>query len=575
MDGQSLPEGGAKGSDLYRETPDVHGAFPRLNERQIATLEELGTRQATAAGDVLFRQGDRDCDLYVILAGTVAMVDEGEAGDGTVSVHGPGRFLGELGTLTGEAGFLSAVVRRAGTVLVVPAERLRALVAHDPELGDLFLRAYLLRRSLLLELGAGLRIVGSRYSPDSGRLREFAARNRLPHRFIDLEEEKSAEALLVQLSVEPQETPVVVWRAGVLRNPSNTELARAVGLLPSTAPECVTDLLVVGAGPAGLAASVYGASEGLATIALDAMSTGGQASLSPRIENYLGFPSGISGSELAERALLQAIKFGAQVIVPGRATALGEQGGTYVVELAEGGTVSARALIIAAGVRYRRPEVHRLAEFEGSSVYYAATQVEAQLCRGDPVAVMGGGNSAGQASLFLASQASAVRLLVLHDDIGRDMSRYLVDQISRQPTIEVLPHVAVVGLEGAGARLEEVDVEDTHSGHRRSIPARALFVFIGTEPHTSWLSNEVALDDRGFVLTGAGATQRANVEVAVRHPLLMETNRPGVFAAGDVRAGSIKRVAAAAGEGSMAVRMVHQYLSAGATGSRGGPASSR
>jgi thioredoxin reductase (NADPH) len=329
---------------VLTETPDRTGAFPRLSDEQIAALAEYGERRATRVGDVLFREGDESYDFFVVLSGKVAIVEGFGADERLIGVHGERRFLGELSLLTGQAAFFTAVVREAGEVLVVPVERLRKLVAHDPALGDLILRAYLARRELLIGLGTGFRIIGSRFSPDSRRLREFAARNRLPHRWIDLEQDREAEALLRALGVSPEETPVVIWRGKhVLRNPSNAELARAVGLRSPASPATICDLVVVGAGPAGLAASVYGASEGLETVALDAMATGGQAGTSPRIENYLGFPSGISGAELAERATLQAKKFGARVSVPAQATGLEDRGENHVVTLDDGKTVEGRS----------------------------------------------------------------------------------------------------------------------------------------------------------------------------------------------------------------------------------------
>ena len=457
------------------ETPDLSGAFPRLSNEQIAALARHGQRRRTQPGDVLFRQGDPSCDFFVILEGTVAILEGYGAENRVISVHGPGRFLGELNLLTGEAVFVTAVVQEPGEVLIVPAERLRQLVAQDPALGDLIVRAYLIRRSMLIDLGSGFRIVGSRYSPDTRRLREFAVRNRLPHRFIDLEEDQAAEALLRQLGVAPEETPVVIWCAEqVLRNPSTADLARLIGLRLPSSPEAVCDLVIVGAGPAGLAAAVYGASEGLATVVLDAVATGGQAGTSPRIENYLGFPSGISGGELAAGAVIQAEKFGAHLSVPAEATALEQRDWHYAVRLDDGTAVSGRTILIATGARYRRLDVPRLAEFEGISVYYAATQTEARLCRNDPVVVVGGGNSAGQASLFVAEHAAQVRLVILHDDLGRDMSRYLVDQIERNPAVEVLRHAAVRELVGEGGVLDAVVVEDIQTGERRPLPAPRL-----------------------------------------------------------------------------------------------------
>ncbi|HEY4028518.1 MAG TPA: FAD-dependent oxidoreductase [Candidatus Dormibacteraeota bacterium] len=545
------------------ETPDLHGAFPRLSAHQIEVLSAHGRRRRTQRGEVLCRQGDQACDFFVILDGKVAVVDEFGTDERLIRVHGPGRFVGELGLLTGQAVFLTAVVREPGEVLVVPLDRLRALVTRDTQLGDVILRAFLIRRSLLVGLGAGLRIVGSRYSPDARRLREFACRNRLPHRWIDLEDDRNAEALLRNLGVAPGETPVVIWRGReVLRNPSNAELAQLIGLRRPLDQTAGCDLVVVGAGPAGLAAAVYGASEGLVTVVVDAIAMGGQAGTSPRIENYLGFPSGISGAELMERAVIQARKFGARLSVPAGATALEQRDGQHVVRLEDGTALPSRTVLIATGARYRRPAVPRLEEFEGTSVFYAATQVEAQLCEGRPVAVAGGGNSAGQATLFLARHAARVHLMIRGDDLGRSMSRYLVDRIEQDPRVDVMRRTEVRELIGDGS-LEALVVEDNRTGERRRIEARALFVFIGAEPHARWLGDEVALDDHGFVLTGPDAAragrggQREDLD---RPPYQLETSRPGVFAAGDVRSGSVKRVAAAVGEGSMVVRLVHQYL---------------
>jgi thioredoxin reductase (NADPH) len=545
------------------ETPDTYGAFPRLNANQTGVLAEHGERRGTQPGEVLCRQGDPSCDFFVILEGKVAVVDELDDPGHPIRVHGPGRFLGELSLLMGQAVLLTAIVREPGEVLAVPVDRLRALVAHDTALGDLILRAFLIRRSILVGLGTGLRIVGSRYSSDTRRLRDFACRNWLPHRWIDLEDDPAAEALLQNLGVRPAETPVVILRGErILRNPSNAELARVMGLRPPDPDMIACDLIVVGAGPAGLAAAVYGASEGLATVVVDGVAPGGQAGTSPRIENYLGFPGGLSGTELMERATIQARKFGAHLTVPAEATALGRRDGHHVVSIDDGTEITGRTVLIATGVRYRRLPIARLEEFEGTSVYHAATQVEAKLCAGDPVAVVGGGNSAGQASLFLARHTARVNLLVRHDDLARDMSRYLVDQIEQTPRVNVVRGVELRELVGEGS-LQSVVVESNRTGERQTIEARALFVFIGAEPQARWLHDEVALDDRGFVLTGpdaAGSAEERPGRDPSRTPHQLETSRPGVFAAGDVRSGSIKRIAAAVGEGSMAVRLVHQYL---------------
>jgi thioredoxin reductase (NADPH) len=542
------------------ETPDLYGAFPRLSEAQIEALAARGHRRRTRPGEVLFREGDPSCDFFVILAGKVAIVTGYSGEEQIVSVHGPGRFLGELSLLTGQAVFVTAVVREPGEVLVVPVERLRHLVTQDPLLGDLILRAYLLRRSLLIDLRTGFQIIGSRFLPDTRRLREIAARNRLPHRFIDLEQDKAAEALLRRLGVAPEETPVVIWRDHVMRNPSNAELAQLLGLRRPAPGSATRDLIIVGAGPAGLAAAVYGASEGLATVLLEAVATGGQVGTSPRIENYLGFPAGISGAELAERAVIQAEKFGAQTIVPARAIALEESDGRHAIRLDDGTSVTGLAILIATGARYRKLAVPRLEEFEGVSVFYAATPVEARACMRRPVVVVGGGNSAGQAALYLAQHAAKVYLLIRGGDLSQGMSRYLADQLQRDASVEILRHTEVRELV-ADAELREVVTEDNQTGVRRTLQARALFVFIGADPHVRWLEDQLALDDEGFILTGAiPVAGEGTNRPPGRGPFLLETSWPGVFAAGDVRSGSVKRVTAAAGEGSMAVRFVHEHL---------------
>jgi thioredoxin reductase (NADPH) len=544
---------------VLAETPDLTGAFPRLEEEQIAELIPEGYRRPTEAGEILYREGDPSCDFVVILTGMVKIVEGfGSGSERVISVHGPRRFLGELNLLTGQTVFVTAVVAEPGEVLVVPVDRLRQVVARKPGIGDLILRAYLLRRSWLIGLGTGLKIIGSAYSPDTRRIREFAARNRVPHRWLDLERDPAAEALMRTLGIRPEETPVVILGNNrLLRNPSNAELARVIGLNPRAVTPGLCDLLVIGAGPAGLAAGVYGASEGLTTIVLDCTATGGQAGLSPRIENYLGFPSGISGSELAERAVIQAIKFGAQISVPVEAIGLESRDGHHLVHLDDGTTIMSPAVLIATGAHYRRLDIPGLERFEGICVHYAATESEIQVCRGDPVAVVGGGNSAGQAAVSLSATATKVHLLLRHADLGRDMSRYLVDQIEQNPKIEVHRNTEVRELIG-GDTLERIVVEEVSSGERTTLSVRALFVFIGADPTTGWLDGQIALDDHGFVLTGAAAASSSEGDGST--PLLLETSRPGVFAAGDVRSGSVRRLASAAGEGAMSVRLVHERL---------------
>ncbi|MFF7206570.1 FAD-dependent oxidoreductase [Streptomyces sp. NPDC008141] len=544
------------------ETPDQFGAYPKLTPEQIEVLKPNGRKRPTSEGAVLFREGEPFGEFLVVLAGLVEVVHDFEGPDErTVAVHGPGRFLGELGLLEGQAAFYSAVVREPGEVLAIPVDRLRAIVAGDPIVGDLILRAYLGRRALLIGLGAGFRILGSCYSPDTRRLREFAARNRLPHRWIDLERDKDAEELLQRFGVRPEETPVVIWKGEVLRNPGNAELARVIGLPAPSTEVTQCDVLVIGAGPAGLATSVYGASDGLVTVTVDGIAAGGQAGTSSRIENYLGFPSGISGAELIERSVLQAHKFGARLTIPAEATGLEACDGHYVVAFADDTTIETSTVVLAMGARFRRLRVPGIERFEGSSVYYAATLHEANMCRTDPIAVVGGGNSAGQGVLFLSRYVPHTHLIVRGGDLNQDMSRYLVDQVERNPKITVLVNSEVIETRGDGV-LETLVVRNNVSGEVHEIQGHALFVFIGAAPPTDWLKDVIALDDHGFVLTGPDAQARAEAgEWAPlgRAPMLLETTLPGVFAVGDVRSGSVKRVASAAGDGAIAVRLVHEH----------------
>src|SRR5215211_6228987 len=523
-----------------------------LREDQIEVLRTYGQTRETEAGQVLFRAGDTTNDDFV-----------GEVR--TVGVFSAGTFLGDLHMLTGQGVPLSAVVSVGGEVLAISRERLKEVVTEEFDLSNIILDTFLARRSFLMRMGVGLRIIGSRHSSDATRLREFAARNRLPHVWVELEEDLRAEALLERFGAKPPETPVAIWQGeDVLKNPTNPELARTIGLKVDVPRERTYDLVVVGAGPAGFGAAVYGASEGLSTLALESVALGGQAGTSSRIENYPGFPAGLSGFELASRVLVQADKFGAQTAVPEEAVSLRREDGYYRIGLSEGGhQVSARSVIAATGARYRRLDVPRLERFEGVSIHYAATEAEAQRCEGEEVVVVGGGNSAGQAALFLAGRTRRVYLLIRGDDLGKGMSRYLVDRVTEAENVELLANTEIRELLGED-RLDGVVVEDTRSGARRTLGARGLFVFIGAKANTGWLHGAVELDKRGFVLTGRALDGSALEEEAwrglSREPYPLETSLPGVFAAGDVRGGSIKRVASALGEGSMTVRLVHQYL---------------
>ena len=537
---------------------------PTLREDQVEVLRRYGETRKTQVGQVLFRAGDTTNDFFVVLEGEVEMIDDFANEARTIAVFLAGRFLGELNILTGQAMYLTAVVSEGGEVLAISRERLKEVVTEEPNLSDIILKAFLARRSYLMRTGVGLRIIGSRHSSDATRLREFAARNRVPHVWIELEEDSKAEALLKKFGAKTSETPVTIWQGeDVLKNPTNAELARTIGLKVGAPWERTYDLVVVGAGPAGLGASVYGASEGLSTLALESVALGGQAGTTSRIENYLGFPAGLSGFELASRALVQADKFGARTAVPQEAVSLKREDGYYRIGLSEGGEVLARSVIAASGARYRRLDVPRLGRFEGVSIHYAATEAEAQRCEGKEVAVVGGGNSAGQAALFLARRTPRVYLLIRGDDLSKSMSRYLIDRVTDAQNVELLSNTEVRELLGED-RLDGVVVEDNRSGARRTLGARALFFFIGAEANTGWLQGAVELDERGFVLTGRELDDSALEEDAwrerSREPYLLETSLPGVFAAGDVRSGSIKRCASAVGEGAMAVRLVHQYL---------------
>ena len=543
------------------EPPDRNGAFPRLDDDQRARLLAVGELRKVVPGEVLFTDGDDSYDFFVVESGAVAIVRGLGDENHVIAVHGRHRFLGELNLLTGGRVYLSAVVRDAGEVIEVPIDNLRRLVADDEELSNMILRAFMARRSILIEVGGGVRVIGSRYSLDARRLREFLARNRVPYHWVDLEEDEEAERSLRALGVEPADTPVVAGGQGVLRDPSNAEVAEMLGLGARGAPPPLCDLVVVGGGPAGLSAALYGASEGLDTQAIDAVAFGGQASTSARIENYLGFPTGISGSELTARASLQAKRFGARLMVPAEATALSRENGHFSIELNTGEVVNGRTLIVATGARYRRLPVPRLEEFDGVGVYYAATQSEAQRCVGDPVLVVGGGNSAGQAAMFMSQHAATCRLLIRGGDLGKSMSRYLVDEIGNNDRVEVVTHHEVVELKG-DQELEGVVVRDTRSGEHSELPVKALFVFIGASPHTEWLRGHVALDEHGFVLTGTDLGDEQLSGFNGQRPYFLETSQAGIFAVGDVHSGSIKRVASAVGEGSMAVRLVHQRLAA-------------
>lgn len=535
-------------------------AFPKLDETQLAALDRCPhtTRKRFRAGAKLFEAGQRDCNFYVVKSGKVEIVDDSGEESKTVTVHRPGEFTGEVGQLTGRPSLVTGVARGDTEVYEISPVALRELLNHHPELGDIILQAFIARRHILRESGnfTGLRVIGPRNSRDTFRIREFLAKNGTPFTWLDTEADPQVQQLLEQFGVSEKDTPVVAWgRKLLLRNPSNQQLAEALGLRRPLDRK-VYDLLIVGSGPAGLAAAVYAASEGLATAILERAAPGGQAGRSMRIENYLGFPLGITGGELAERAVIQANKFGAQLSVATSVTSLTFDGGRPVLRLDSGETVRTKCLLIATGADYRMLSVDGCERFEGRGVYYAATNLEAQMCRGSEVVVVGGGNSAGQAAVFLATQVRKVYLVVRGDSLYKDMSDYLGRRVEQTPNIEVLLNTEVMRMDGDDS-LGEVELVNNKTGEKRTIKTSAVFSFIGAVPRTDWLPEEIEKDEKGFVRTGTAITARWPNK---RPPLLLETTRSGVFAAGDVRSGSVKRVASAVGEGAMAVQFVHECL---------------
>ena len=549
------------GSDTY----DV--ASVALSESQLVDLATFGTERAVEAGDVLYRAGDAGYDFIVILDGEVEIVRREPTGDVVVAVHSAGRFLGELNLLTGQRAYLTARVSRPGRVVAIEHDEFRRMMSSRPELSDPIFRAFVARRELLRAgEGAGaIRIIGSRYSPEAIALRAFANRSRVPHTWTDLEDEPDPAVLLAGFGVGPRDAPIVVTPTALLKRPTPGEFAEHLGLTFRPAPGYLCDLVVVGSGPAGLAAAVYGASEGLDTISLDAVAIGGQAGSSSRIENYVGFPNGVSGEDLAASAAIQAMRLGARLNAPCEVAGLRVEHGFHVIVLADGSELPSRTVIVATGARYRRLPIPDLDRFEGAGVYYAATDLEAQICGGSDVVVVGGGNSAGQAAIYLAEQRCHVSLLIRRSSLTETMSTYLIERVEANPRIDVVTETEVRALAG-DAHLSHATLEHNPTGETRTIVCAGLFCFIGAEPATAWLGECVTLDRGGFIITDRSLPEPAGGGSAftTRAPLPFETSLPGVFAVGDVRQGSMKRVAAAVGEGSSAVRSVHEYLATSA-----------
>jgi thioredoxin reductase (NADPH) len=547
-----------------RTVTDDEVAFPTLDASELAFLESIGERRAVGAGEHLYRAGDETYDFFVIASGGVDILLDTDDGTRVITHHGAGRFLGELNMLTGQRVYVSALVTEPTVVIQVPADDLRRVISTNARLGDVILTAFMARRDILLTgASSSIRIVGSRYRPETQAVREFLTRSRIPHEWLDPDEQPSVERMADQLGIACSDLPAVITSSAVLRNATPGTVAEHLGLTVGRLPDRCFDLVVVGAGPAGLAAAVYGGSEGLRTLVVDTVAPGGQAGTSSRIENYLGFPTGISGGDLTQRALVQAEKFGAHLSSPCAATSLREEAGHLIVGLVDGTDVAGRAVIVATGAQYRRLPVAELERFEGNGIYYAATETEVRACAADPVVVVGGGNSAGQAAVFLADSGSTVTVVIRRSDLTASMSRYLIDRIDAHPRIAVRADSTVAELKG-DTSLRSVRLDDPQGGVE--LPCSGLFSFIGADPVTSWVSGCAALDDHGFVLTDRMLDPGDLDErwfASGRSPLPFETSHPGLFAVGDVRSGSTKRVAAAVGEGSAAVRSVHTYLSFG------------
>jgi thioredoxin reductase (NADPH) len=538
--------------------------FPTLTDAQIARVAARGTRRPVARGDVLVEPGAHSVPFFVVLQGRIEIMRSSGADEALIVSHGPGQFTGEGNLLTGRPSLARARVLESGEVIELDRAQLLALIQTDAELSEIIMRAFLLRRAELIAGGVGdVVVIGSPYSAGTLRVKEFLTRNGHPHQDIDLERDTIAQELLDRFHVTVQDVPVLICGADrVLRNPTNREIADCLGFNDAVDPGHVRDLVVVGAGPSGLAAAVYAASEGLSVLVLESQAPGGQAGKATRIENYLGFPSGVGGPELTTRAFAQAQKFGAEILIASAAAKLGCDQRPYHVEMAGSTRVAAGAVIVATGANYRRLPLPDLDRFEGAGVYYAATGMERGLCAGEDVAVVGGGNSAGQAALYLAERARHVCLVIRRESLDATMSRYLIRRIEENPKITLHTGTSVVGLEG-GTHLERVRWSHGPGGAVETRDLAHLFLMTGAVPNTGWLDRCVALDAKGFVLTGSDLSKQDLAKAGwtlTRPPYPFETSRPGVFAVGDVRSTSVKRVASAVGEGSVAVSFVHRVL---------------
>jgi len=549
-------------TEMYAERRDQ--MFPKLTQAQIARISGVGERRKVRSGEVLFELGEQNTRFFVVIEGAIEIVRPVDGREERITVLGPGEFTGEINMLSARRNLVRARALDVGSIVVVDREHVRALVQRDFELSEILMRAFILRRvALIAQGGSGLVLIGSRHSRRTLEIREFLSRNGQPFTYHELESEPDVQALLDRFEVGVGDVPVIVCETGqVLRNPTIETLATGLGLSREIDASATRDVVIVGAGPAGLAAAVYAASEGLDVLVLENSAPGGQAGSSSRIENYLGFPTGVSGLDLAGRALTQAEKFGAEVAIARGAVGLDCTAKPYTVRLATGEAVRTRTVVIASGARYRKPTLAELSRFEGTGVMYSATHVEAQLCKGEEIAIVGGGNSAGQAAVFLSQSSAEVHMLVRGPGLADSMSRYLIQRIEDCSNVVLRARTQVDALEGAGG-LERVRWRELDTGRTQTRPIRHLFLMTGADPNTSWLKGCVALDDKNFVKTGADLNP-AELEEArwplARRPDLLETSRPGVFAVGDVRSGSVKRVASAVGEGSVCVQLIHRAL---------------
>jgi thioredoxin reductase (NADPH) len=542
-------------SDPYNRASQT---FPQLSPEMSSRVAAFGTEETLAQGTYVFHRGDRGVDFFLVLEGSIEILDFDKHGEQTVvTTHGPRQFTGELDLFNDRQILVSGRTGTESRVVRVKRPDFRRLVTAEPDIAEIIMRAFILRRvGLIRHSHGGVTLVGSSHGGDTLRIEAFLRRNGYPHRLLDTDRDEDAQGFLECFSLTAAELPVVVAPdRTVLRNPTNAELADALGLTETLDPSTVYDLAVVGAGPAGLAAAVYGASEGLSTIVIEALAPGGQAGTSSKIENYLGFPTGISGQALAGRAQVQAQKFGARLAISRPATAIAKNGAAYHVTMEGGGTVASRAVVIATGARYRKLDVANYEKFEGQGIYYAATAMEAQLCARSEVAVIGGGNSAGQAAVFLSRHAKCVYILVRSRGLAASMSDYLIQRIEASPHISLLTETEITELEGDDY-LHRLTWTNRATGESTTKPVGHVFVMIGAQPNTDWLDGCVKLDKNGFVLTGVEAA--AEKPLGVMSPYC--TSRSGIFAVGDVRSGSVKRVASGVGEGSVVVQAIHKYL---------------